>query len=41
MPIVNFVTEKKQVQVPEGATARGSVKAGIRVYNGLNGVGAV
>ncbi len=41
MPIVNFVTEKKQVQVPEGANLREeALKAGIRVYNGLNGVGA-
>jgi ferredoxin len=41
MPIVTFVTEKKQVQVPEGANLRKeAIKAGIRIYNGLNGLGA-
>lgn len=41
MPIVNFVTEKKQVQVPEGSNLRQeALKAGVKVYNGLNGFGA-
>lgn len=41
MPIVNFVNEKKQVQVPEGANLRQeAIKAGIRLYNGFNGYGA-
>lgn len=41
MPIVNFVNEKKQVQVPEGANLRQeAIKAGIKLYPGLNGYGA-
>ena len=41
MPIVNFVTEKKQVQVPDGANLRQeALKAGVKLYNGLNGFGA-
>lgn len=41
MPIVTFVTEKKQVQVPEGANLRReAIKAGVRIYNGMNGLGA-
>ncbi|HEX7446041.1 MAG TPA: ferredoxin [Pirellulales bacterium] len=41
MPIVNFVNEKKQVQVPEGANLRKeALKAGVKLYNGINGYGA-
>jgi len=41
MPIVNFVNEKKQVQVPEGANLRQeALKAGVKLYNGINGYGA-
>jgi ferredoxin len=41
MPIVHFVSEKKQVQVPEGANLRQeALKAGVKLYNGLNGFGA-
>jgi ferredoxin len=41
MPIVNFVTEKKQIQVPDGANLRKeALKAGVKLYNGLNGIGA-
>jgi ferredoxin len=41
MPIVNFVNEKKQVQVPEGANLRAeAMKAGIKLYPGINGYGA-
>jgi ferredoxin len=41
MPIVNFVNEKKQVQVAEGANLRQeALKAGVKLYNGLNGYGA-
>ena len=41
MPIINFVKEKKQVQVPEGANLRQeAIKAGIQLYHGLNGYGA-
>ncbi|MGH7135283.1 MAG: ferredoxin [Pirellulales bacterium] len=41
MPIVNFVNEKKQVEVPAGANLRKeAMKAGIKLYNGMNGYGA-
>lgn len=41
MPIVNFVNEKKQVEVPEGANLRQeALKAGVKLYNGFNGYGA-
>jgi len=35
MPLVNFVNEKKQVQVPEGANLRKAAReAGIQLYQG-------
>ncbi len=41
MPIVNFVNEKKQIEVPAGANLRTEAqKAGIKLYGGLNGVRA-
>ena len=41
MPVLNFVSEKKQVQVPDGANLRSeALKAGVKLYNGLNGIGA-
>ncbi len=41
MPVVNFVSEKKQVQVPDGSNLRReALKAGVKLYNGLNGMGA-
>ena len=41
MPTVNFVNEKKQIEVPAGANLRvEAMKAGIKLYGGLNGVGA-
>lgn len=41
MPIVNFVKEKKQVRVPEGANLRKvALDAGVKLYNGINGYGA-
>jgi ferredoxin len=41
MPTINFVNEKKQIQVPEGADLRKeAMKAGVNLYNGFNGVGA-
>ncbi|MBS0209091.1 MAG: (2Fe-2S)-binding protein [Planctomycetes bacterium] len=41
MPVVNFVTEKKQINVPEGANLRTeAMQAGVKLYNGLNGFGA-
>lgn len=41
MPIVNFVSEKKQVQVEHGANLRKvALNSGIKLYNGINGFGA-
>ena len=41
MPIVKFVKEKKEIEVPEGAWLRAeAVKAGINTNCGVNGVGA-
>ena len=41
MPIVKFVKEKKEIEVPEGANLRAeAVKAGINLNTGLNGCGA-
>ena len=41
MPPVNFVNEKKQIEVPAGANLRKeALKAGIKLYGGLNGFGA-
>jgi len=41
MPIVNFVKEKKQVEVPAGANLRVvALDAGVKLYNGINGYGA-
>ena len=39
MPIVNFVNEKKQIEVPVGANLRQeAMKAGIQVYPGIHQV---
>lgn len=41
MPTINFVNEKKEIQVPEGANLRKeALKAGVNLYYGLNGIGA-
>lgn len=41
MPIVNFVNEKKQIEVPVGSNLRAeAMKAGVKLYDGLNGYGA-
>lgn len=41
MPIVNFVNEKKQIEVPADANLRQeAMKAGVKLYGGLNGFGA-
>jgi ferredoxin len=41
MPIVKFVKEKKEIEVPEGANLRAeAVKAGINLNLGINGCGA-
>ena len=40
MPTINFVNEKKEIQVPEGANLRKeALKAGVNLYYGFNGVG--
>ncbi len=42
MPIVKFVKEKKEIEVPEGANLRKeALKAGINLYHGMNGRGAL
>jgi len=41
MPIIKFVKEKKEIEVPEGANLRKeAIKAGVNIYQGLNGMGA-
>src|SRR5688500_6023698 len=41
MPIVKFIKEKKEIEVPEGANLRNeAIKAGINLNQGLNGFGA-
>jgi ferredoxin len=41
MPIITFVNEKKEIQVPDGANLRQEARrAGVNVYSGFNGVGA-
>ncbi|QDU31816.1 2Fe-2S iron-sulfur cluster binding domain protein [Anatilimnocola aggregata] len=41
MPIVKFVKEKKEIEVPMGANLRNeAIKAGVNLNQGLNGVGA-
>src|SRR5437773_652442 len=41
MPIVKFVKEKKEIDVPDGANLRAeAVKAGINLNQGVNGFGA-
>jgi ferredoxin len=41
MPLVKFIKENKEIEVPEGANLRAeAVKAGINLYQGLNGFGA-
>jgi len=41
MPIVKFIKENKEIEVPEGANLRSeAIKAGINVHQGLNGMGA-
>lgn len=40
MPIVKFVKEKKEIEVPDGANLRNeAIKAGINLNQGLNGIG--
>src|SRR5262245_10026574 len=41
MPIVKFIKEKKEIEVPQGANLRKeAIKAGINLHQGLNGLGA-
>jgi ferredoxin len=41
MPLVKFIKEKKEIEVPEGAVLRTeAVKAGINLNCGVNGYGA-
>jgi len=41
MPLVKFIKENKEIEVPEGANLRTeAVRAGINTHQGLNGVGA-
>jgi len=41
MPIVKFKNEKKEIEVPAGSNLRQeAIKAGINVYQGVNGIGA-
>jgi ferredoxin len=40
MPIIKFVNEKIEVEVPEGANLRReAINAGVNLYKGINGVG--
>lgn len=41
MPVIKFVKEKVEVEVPQGANLRAeAIKAGVNVHQGLNGIGA-
>lgn len=41
MPVIKFVKEKKEIEVPEGANLRKeAIKAGVNTHQGLNGFGA-
>ena len=41
MPVVKFIKENKEIEVPRGANLRKeAIKAGINVHQGVNGIGA-
>jgi ferredoxin len=41
MPVIKFVNEKKEIEVPVGANLRKeAMKAGVNVHQGVNGFGA-
>jgi ferredoxin len=41
MPLVKFIKENKEIDVPQGANLRQeAIKAGINVHQGVNGFGA-
>ncbi len=40
MPLVKFIKENKEIEVPRGANLRKeAIKAGINVHQGINGIG--
>jgi ferredoxin len=40
MPVIKFVKEKVEIEVPKGANLRQeAIKAGVNVYDGINGFG--
>ena len=40
MPVIKFVKEKVEIEVPRGANLRQeAIKAGVNVYDGINGFG--
>ena len=41
MPVIKFIKEQKEIEVPEGANLRTeALKAGVNPHQGLNGIGA-
>ena len=41
MPIIKFIKEKKEIEVPRGANLRkAALEAGVNLYQGINGFGA-
>lgn len=41
MPIIKFIKEKKEIEVPHGANLRNAaIDAGINLHQGINGFGA-
>ncbi len=41
MPVIKFIKEQKEIEVPEGANLRKeAIKAGVNTHQGLNGFGA-
>lgn len=41
MPVVKFIKEKKEIEVPAGSNLRKeAIKAGVNLYPGINGFGA-
>jgi ferredoxin len=41
MPVIKFIKEKKEIEVPVGANLRAeAIKAGVNVHQGVNGFGA-
>jgi len=41
MPVIKFIKEQKEIEVPDGANLRQeAIKAGVNTHQGLNGFGA-